>query len=285
MSQSIQIQSRRSRSLRLAASALVLAALASSALAAPVGRADIFPSSKSVRTEQADRSAGRLPIPGDSAKDPMPGDDAKIPTAGPFAATPFPGDAGGRKPPPTKPKSFTASCEAVKRLGYPITTTTVTHSGAVAPRAGSWGFGPGQTYGHGQMRNYGVAGIDMILQDSFPLNPTIKERQVCQVDVVVHGVTPAHVQNNDGLGVFAPKAQGLVIQNGTWATSRGSVLLPGKSLTDGLGPWVYNLTVNGTDPSMATALFADENSGLNALDLFVQDDTMVASASMTYHLY
>lgn len=185
---------------------------------------------------------------------------------------------------PSKPGSFTQSCAEVRRLGYPVTTYTIQRSSNAVNR-GAVVLGPGANYSYavGPLRAYGDASLDRIFIDSFPLVP--ERKKVCQIDVSVAGST-GNASNNDGISVFLPKAAGMAFRDQVgWDPAKGSSLLPSKVLTDNLGPWTYELSITGSNPTMAPALVAALAGGVNSLDIFVQDDSLVKSAKVTYTLY
>ncbi len=185
---------------------------------------------------------------------------------------------------PSKPGSFTQSCAQVRRLGYPVTTYTIQRSSNAVDRgAVVIGQGAGYSYAVGPLRAYGDANLDRIFIDSFPLVPDRKK--VCQIDVAVAGSTGS-ANNNDGISVFLPKAAGMAFRGlAGWDPAKGSSLLPSKALTDNLGPWTYDLSITGSNPTMAPPLAAALAGGVNSLDIFVQDDSLVKSAKVTYSLY
>jgi hypothetical protein len=189
---------------------------------------------------------------------------------------------------PSKPGSFTQNCAQVRRLGYPVTTYVIQRSsnavdrGAIVIRNPST---PTSSYSYavGPLRAYGDASMDRIFIDSFPLVPDGKK--VCQIDVSVAGST-GRANNNDGIAVFLPKAAGMTFRDQLgWDPAKGAPLRPSKILTDNLGPWTYDLSITGSNPAMAPVL-ADALAGtVNFLDIFVQDDSLVRSAKVTYTLY
>ncbi|HEX8623985.1 MAG TPA: hypothetical protein VF782_02785 [Allosphingosinicella sp.] len=185
---------------------------------------------------------------------------------------------------PSKPASFTQSCAEVRRLGYPVTTHTIQRSSNAVDRGAIViGQGPGYSYAVGPLRAYGDSSLDRVFIDSFPLVPDRKK--VCQIDVSVAGSTGS-ANNNDGISLFLPKAAGMAFRDQVgWDPAKGTSLRPSKALTDNLGPWTYNLSITSSNPTMAPPLAAALAGGVNALDIFVQDDSLVKSAKVTYSLY
>lgn len=186
----------------------------------------------------------------------------------------------------SKPSSFSQSCDQVRRLGYPVTPYTIQRSsnavdrGAIVIRTAST---PVWSYAVGPLRAYGDAAADRIFIDSFPLLPDGKS--VCQIDVSVAGSTGS-VNNNDGIAVFLPKADGMTFRDKTgWDPAKGSPLRPSKLLTDNLGPWTYDLSITGSDAAMAPILAAALAGPVKKLDIFVQDDSLVKSSKVTYLTY
>lgn len=179
------------------------------------------------------------------------------------------------------PESFTQDCAAIKRLGYTLTTQTIQRSSNAVNRGVivlpfSYGVGP--------LRAYGDTAPDRVFIDSFPLVP-VRGKRVCQIDVLVAG-SSGSVANNDGVSVFLPSKDGVAFKDKVgWLAAMGSSLKPSKALTDNLGPWTYDLQITGSNPTMAPALAAALATGPNFLDIFVQDDSVVNSAKVTYTIY
>jgi hypothetical protein len=185
---------------------------------------------------------------------------------------------------PSRPLSFTQSCDQVRRLGYKVTALTIQRSSNPVDRGAIViGQGPNHSYAAGPLRAYGDASPDRIFIDSFPLVPDRKS--VCEIDVSVAG-SSGSVNNNDGISVFLPKAAGMAFRDQVgWDPAKGSPLRPSKALTDNMGPWTYDLSITGSNPAMAPALTDALAGGVNALDIFVQDDSLVKSAKVTYLIY
>lgn len=189
---------------------------------------------------------------------------------------------------PAKPPSFTMACNEVKGLGFSLKQVNVTRTsnpvlrGAIAV-PGQSSTGP-YSYSAGPLRAYGNASPDRVFVDSFPLIPPSGQK-VCQIVVNVAGSSGA-VGAADSLNIFLPKANGLILNAGTWQTGVGSLLLPGKTLTNNMGPWTHSLTISSAVAAMRPALDAAMLSGVpNSVDVVVLDDSRVTSVSVTYTVY
>jgi hypothetical protein len=181
------------------------------------------------------------------------------------------------------PASFSLDCAAVRRLGYALTTQTITRTSNAVNRGA---ITIPYSYSVGPLRVYGDNNVNRMFIDSFPLNPD-RRRHVCQAEVAVSG-SSASVNNNDGVSIFLPSNGGQIWEDHVgWRLSRGNPLRTWV-LTDNLGPWTRNLTLTGQDPTMVGALgaaLASTIPGGPYIDVWVHDDSVVNSVSVTYTLY
>jgi hypothetical protein len=188
-----------------------------------------------------------------------------------------------------QPGSFTQTCQAVQSQGYTVTTHVITRSsGAPTPRPGSYSIGtaPTDSYHVSPLRAYGYSGHDRIFLDSFPLEPVTGKR-TCSVEMKIKG-NSGSVVNNDAIVLMLPTGPGkLFTTGGGWANH---YRVWSTTLTDNLGNWSFTnpaIPVMKKDNSNAplSAALLTTAAGVNAFDVYIQDDSTVSQIKVTYRVY
>lgn len=172
--------------------------------------------------------------------------------------------------------SFTLSCAEVNATGMQLKTMTKVRTSAPKPVAGSISFPA--SFPSGPLRGYSDAAPQRLFLDSFDL----PLRNVCQADVTVTGRSGS-VRNDDFLTIILPLGQGLILSGGQVPSATAVEIGTRTHLADNSGVWTVTRSLTKANAALRAGLLQwGNNSQLNALDIVVQDDSVVNSITVTY---